>query len=232
MELNCILSPRSRGLRPTHQHIDLSQILWMRTIYGSSFFSANHWVQFIFDRFALTLYNCWIFPGQSVLDHETMNREALESNLVSPIRLNWEHVDQSLKGGDNLQYEMIKCRSGATKVLYRATWKQEGKNVKWILFVCFERQTNKEKDLKTTRCVGGLIIPNSWSHSECKSSSLFQRNTTWSRIESCGFQKYQFSQDGGWESKVALSSSPRSSPFWPSWSPTWNGDRLLSQSSF
>ena len=100
--------------------------------------------------------------------------------------------------GDNLQYEMIKCRSGATKVLYRATWKQEGKNVKWSLFVCFERQTNKEKDLKTTRCVGGLIIPNSWSHSECKSSSLFQRNTTWSRIESCGFQKYQFSQDGWW----------------------------------
>ena len=68
-------------------------------------------------------------------------------------------MDQSLKGGDNLQYEMIKCRSGATKVLYRATWKQEGKNVKWSLFVCFERQTNKEKDLKTTRCVGGLIIP-------------------------------------------------------------------------
>ena len=56
-------------------------------------------------------------------------------------------MDQSLKGGDNLQYEMIKCRSGATKVLYRATWKQEGKNVKWSLFVCLfvlkDKQTKR-----------------------------------------------------------------------------------------
>ena len=72
-------------------------------------------------------------------------------------------MDQSLKGGDNLQYEMIKCRSGATKVLYRATWKQEGKNVK-CLFVCFESlQRRKGKDLKTTLCVGERPIPNSWS---------------------------------------------------------------------
>ena len=143
MELNCILSPRSRGLRFTHQHIDLSQILWMRTIYGFSFFPANRWFQFLFDRFALTLYNCWIVPGQSVLDHETMNREALESNLVSPIRLNWEHVDQSLKGGDNLQYEMIKCRSGATKVLYRATWRRQERKVD---FVCLFWKINKQRE--------------------------------------------------------------------------------------
>ena len=54
-------------------------------------------------------------------------------------------MDQSLKGGDNLQYEMIKCRSGATKVLYRATWKEEGKNVK-CLFVCFETADKQTKE--------------------------------------------------------------------------------------
>ena len=90
-------------------------------------------------------------------------------------------MDQSLKGGDNLQYEMIKCRSGATKVLYRATWKQEGKNVK-CLFVCFESlQRRKGKDLKTTLCVGERPIPNSWSRCFVE-KQLGRKNTTLSKM--------------------------------------------------
>ena len=85
------------------------------------------------------------------------------SKHFSRKRLNWEHIVIKL-WTEITKYKITEScvsRVPLKKVLYRATWKQERKVFVCLFWNC--GQTNKGKDLKTTRCVGGLPIPNSWS---------------------------------------------------------------------